>query len=111
MTVLQLPPALRDLLALAAGLVLGVVLLAHGYQKLVGQGLGATSASFARLGVPMPGLSATFAGCVETGGGLLLVLGLLTPVAAALVTLVMLGAGRTVGKDMRRVAAETPAGS
>ena len=53
---LQLPPTLRDLLALAARLLLGVVLLAHGYQKLVGQGLGATSASFARLGVPMPGL-------------------------------------------------------
>ena len=56
MTVLQLPPTLRDLLALAARLLLGVVLLAHGYQKLVGQGLGATSASFARLGVPMPGV-------------------------------------------------------
>jgi putative oxidoreductase len=97
MTVLQLPPTLRDLLALAARLLLGVVLLAHGYQKLVGQGLGATSASFARLGVPLPGLSAAFAGCVETGGGLLLVLGLLTPVAAALVTVVMLGAGWFAG--------------
>ena len=30
MTVLQLPPTLRDLLALAARLLLGVVLLAHG---------------------------------------------------------------------------------
>jgi putative oxidoreductase len=96
-TVLQLPPTLRDLLTLAARLLLGVVLLAHGYQKLVGQGLGATSASFARLGVPLPGLSAAFAGCVETGGGLLLVLGLLTPVAAALVTVVMLGAGYFAG--------------
>ena len=46
-----------------------MVLLAHGYQKLVGQGLGATAASFARLGVPMPGLSAAFAGCVETVAG------------------------------------------
>ena len=43
------------------------------------------------------GLSAAFAGCVETGGGLLLVLGLLTPVAAALVTVVMLGAGWFAG--------------
>jgi len=47
--VFQLPPALRDLLALGARLLLGVVLMAHGYQKLVGQGLGATSAGFARL--------------------------------------------------------------
>jgi putative oxidoreductase len=97
MTVFQLPPTLRDLLVLAARLVLGVVLLAHGWQKLVGQGLGSTSAGFARLGVPLPGLSATFAGCVETGGGLLLIAGLLTPVAAALVTFVMLGAGWFAG--------------
>jgi putative oxidoreductase len=97
MTVYQLPPTLRDLLTLAARLVLGIVLLAHGWQKLVGQGLGATSAGFARLGVPLPGLSATFAGCVETGGGLLLIAGLLTPVAAALVTFVMLGAGWFAG--------------
>jgi putative oxidoreductase len=97
MTVLQPPPALRDLLVLAARIVLGVVLLAHGYQKLVGQGLGATAASFARMGVPLPGLSATFAGCVETGGGILLLLGFLMPVIAALVTCVMLGAGWFAG--------------
>jgi putative oxidoreductase len=97
MTVLQPPPALRDLLVLAARIVLGVVLLAHGYQKLVGQGLGATAASFARMGVPLPGLSATFAGCVETGGGILLLLGFLMPVVAAFVTCVMLGAGWFAG--------------
>ncbi len=49
-------PTLRDVLALGARLLLGVVLLAHGWQKLVGEGLGATSAGFARLGVPAPGL-------------------------------------------------------
>jgi len=95
--VFQLPPALRDLLALGARLLLGVVLMAHGYQKLVGQGLGATSAGFARLGVPVPGASATFAACVETFGGLLLVAGLLTPVVGALVAFVMLGAGWFAG--------------
>ena len=68
---IELPPTLRDLLALGARLLIGAVLLAHGWQKLVGQGLGATSAAFARLGVPVPGLSATFAACVETGGGIL----------------------------------------
>ena len=93
----QLPPALRDVLALGARLLVGVVLMAHGWQKLVGEGLGATSAGFARLGVPVPGLSATFAACVETGGGFLLLAGLLTPVAATLVALVMLGAGWFAG--------------
>jgi len=95
--VIQLPPTLRDLLALGARLLIGAVLLAHGWQKLVGQGLGATSAGFARLGVPVPGLSAGFAACVETGGGILLVVGLLTPVAAALVAFVMVGAGWFAG--------------
>ncbi len=92
-----LSPTLRDVLALGARLLLGVVLLAHGWQKLVGEGLGATSAGFARLGVPVPGLSAGFAACVETGGGLLLLVGFLTPVAAALVAFVMLGAGWFAG--------------
>jgi putative oxidoreductase len=94
---LQLPPMARDVLALAARLLLGAVLLAHGWQKLVGAGLGATSADFARMGVPLPTLSAGFAASVETGGGLLLVAGLLTPVAAVLVALVMLGAGWFAG--------------
>ena len=94
---LQLPPTMRDLLALAARLLLGAVLLAHGWQKLVGEGLAATSADFARLGVPVPGLSAAFAASVETGGGLLLLAGLLTPVAGVLVAAVMLGAGWFAG--------------
>src|SRR6059058_2906449 len=88
---------LRDVLVLVARLLLGVVLLAHGWQKLVGQGLGVTSAGFARLGVPAPGLSAAFAATVEASGGLLLVAGLLIPMAAALVAFVMLGAGWFAG--------------
>jgi putative oxidoreductase len=94
---LQVPPTVRDALALAARLLLGAVLLAHGWQKLVGEGLGATSAGFARLGVPVPGLSAAFAASVETSGGLMLAVGLLTPVAGALVAFVMLGAGWFAG--------------
>jgi putative oxidoreductase len=93
--VFQLPPTVRDVLALGARFLLGVVLMAHGWQKL--GALGATSAGFARLGVPVPGLSAAFAACVETGGGFLLLAGLLTPVAAALVAFVMLGAGWFAG--------------
>jgi putative oxidoreductase len=93
----ELPPAVHDVLKLAARLLLGAVLLAHGWQKLVGEGLGATSADFGRMGVPLPMLSAGFAASVETGGGLLIVLGLLTPVAGVLVSLLMLGAGYFAG--------------
>ncbi len=94
---LEVPSTVRDVLALAARLLLGAVLLAHGWQKLVGEGLRATSAGFARLGVPVPGLSAAFAASVESGGGLMLAAGLLTPVAGALVAFVMLGAGWFAG--------------
>ncbi|HEY0815160.1 MAG TPA: DoxX family protein [Pseudonocardia sp.] len=92
-----LPPVARDVLMLAARLLLGAVLLAHGWQKLIGDGLGVTSVGFARLGVPLPMLSAGFAGCVETGGGLLFVAGLLTPIAGVLVTFLMLSAGWFAG--------------
>ncbi len=94
---LELPPVVHDVLKLGARLLLGVVLLAHGWQKLVAEGLGATSADFGRMGVPLPTLSAGFAASVETGGGLLIVLGLLTPVAGVLVSLLMLGAGWFAG--------------
>jgi putative oxidoreductase len=94
---LELPPVVHDVLKLVARLLLGVVLLAHGWQKLVAEGLGATSADFGRMGVPLPTLSAGFAASVETGGGLLIVLGLLTPVAGVLVSLLMLGAGWFAG--------------
>lgn len=94
---LQLSPTARDVLMLAARLLLGAVLLAHGWQKLVGEGLGATSADFARLGVPLPLLSAGFAASIETGGGLLFVAGLLTPIAGVLVSFLMLCAGWFAG--------------
>lgn len=94
---LQLPPAVRDALMLAARLLLGAVLIAHGWQKFVREGLGATAADFHRMGVPLPTLSAAFAASVETGGGLLLLVGLLTPIAGVLVAFLMLNAGWFAG--------------
>jgi putative oxidoreductase len=94
---LQLPPTARDALMLAARLLLGAVLLAHGWQKLIGEGLGVTGAGFARLGVPLPMLSAGFAASIETGGGLLFLAGLLTPIAGVVVSLLMLCAGWFAG--------------
>ena len=70
-------------------LTAGLTLAAHGTQKLFGwfgrPGPDATGQFFAMLGF-LPGRRhALMAGLAETGGGLLLALGLLTPVAAALV--------------------------
>ena len=94
---LALPPTVRDVLMLVARLLLGAVLLAHGWQKLIGEGLGATSADFHRLGVPLPMLSAGFAASIETAGGLLFVVGLLTPIAGVVVSCLMVCAGHFAG--------------
>lgn len=87
-----LPAPTGDVAVLAARIVLGVVLAAHGLQKLMSYGFAGTSASFAKMGVPVPPVSAAYATVVELGGGILILLGALTTVVAALVTLDMLGA-------------------
>ncbi|MGH3218344.1 MAG: DoxX family protein [Streptosporangiaceae bacterium] len=73
------------LLALRAGT--GGVLAAHGVQKLFGwfggPGLEGTGAAFEQMGFAPGRQSALAAGLGETGGGLLIALGLATPVAGA----------------------------
>ena len=75
-------------------LAVGLTLAAHGAQKLFGwfggPGLDGTGQGLAMLGFHPGRRHALRAGLVETGGGLLLALGLLTPVAAAVVFSVML---------------------
>jgi putative oxidoreductase len=75
-------------------LTAGLTIAAHGAQKLFGwfggPGLDATGQFFETLGF-LPGRrQALMAGLAETGGGLLLVLGLLTPIGAAVICSVML---------------------
>lgn len=84
--------SLYDLAALIARIVLGVILIAHGWQKVRNGGLDGTAAMFASAGVPMPRISAGFAMAVELGGGILLILGLLTPLVGLLIAVDMLGA-------------------
>lgn len=80
-----------DLALLAARLVVGVVLLAHGLPKLQA-GVGATAEGFAAMGVPLPEVSAVAVMAAEFGGGLCLLLGLATRIAGVAVAAVMAGA-------------------
>jgi putative oxidoreductase len=91
-----LPPSTRDAALLLARLLLGVVLIAHGWQKVFTWGLGGTAEAFAGMGVPLAPVSAAFAGIVELVGGALLVLGAGTAVVGVLVVLDMLGAALLV---------------
>lgn len=86
------PPAVRDVTLLLARVGLAVVLVAHGWQKWSTNTLAGTADGFSAMGVPLPGVSAAVAASVELAGGLLLLLGLLTPVAGVLVAAVMAGA-------------------
>ena len=80
--------------------VVGLTLAAHGAQKLFtwfgGNGLDGTGQFMEQLGFHPGRRHAALAGLAETGGGVLLVLGLLTPLGAALVASVMLVAIATV---------------
>jgi len=83
---------LADLSLLVSRVALGVILVAHGWQKLNEYTVTGTAASFEEMGVPAPTAAATFATAVELVGGAALILGLLTPVVAVLAALNLLGA-------------------
>jgi putative oxidoreductase len=85
-------PVLTDLALLASRVALGVILLAHGWQKFSEYTVAGTAASFNDMGVPAPTVAAIFATVVEIFGGAALILGLLAPVAAALNIVNLLGA-------------------
>jgi putative oxidoreductase len=91
-----LPAPFGDLVMVLARLLLGVVLFAHGWQKLFDQGFEGTTASFAKMGIPLPAVGAAYATAVEMLGGALLVLGAGTTLVAVLVVLDMLGAALLV---------------
>ncbi|MBS2940359.1 DoxX family protein [Nocardioides sp. J2M5] len=91
--------ALVDVALLVGRVALGSVMLAHGLQKLDQGGLAGTADGFAAMGIPAPTASAAFALAVELGGGVLLLLGALTPVVGVLWALNMAGAWWFVHRD------------
>ncbi|GAA1517883.1 DoxX family protein [Kribbella lupini] len=82
----------RDLVLLIARVGVGVVFVAHGWQKFRTNGLTATAEGFEQMGVPAPTLSAYYAAGAELIAGAALILGLLTSVAGVLLALDMAGA-------------------
>jgi putative oxidoreductase len=94
----QLPAAVADVALLVARILVGVIMVAYGWRKMVDPGLEATAAGFAKGGVPFPPLSAAFAGIVELVGGGLLILGAATALVCALMVVDMVGAIVTTGQ-------------
>ena len=89
----------QDIVLLAARLALGTVMIAHGWQKLDQGGLGGTADGFGAMGIPLAPAAAAFAIALELGGGVLILLGALTPLVGVLWALHMAGAWWFVHRD------------
>ena len=91
--------ALRDISLLIARVILGVVLIAHGWQKYNDWTVEGTGQNFDKMGVPSPELAAQFATYFEIAGGALLIIGLLVRLVGPILFVDMAGAAWFAHRD------------
>lgn len=85
-----------DIAVLLLRIVVGLTMVAHGYNHLWGPGgVAGTARWFASLGMRPPKLHAVLSGAGELAAGAALTIGLLTPLAAAFIVGTMVVAGVT----------------
>ena len=89
---MTVPPRRIDTALLVLRVLLGIIFIAHGYQKLFVFGLAGVTGGFAQMGVPMPQVMGPFIALLEFFGGMALVVGLLTRLAAFGLLCDMIGA-------------------
>jgi len=81
-----------DVAQLISRIVLGVILIAHGWDKFQITGLEGVTGFFDSLGIPAAAAAAPAVAIVEIIGGILLIIGAFTRVTGIVLTLLMLGA-------------------
>ncbi|AKE38746.1 Putative membrane protein [Corynebacterium camporealensis] len=85
-------PAVRDAALLFARLIIGIIFVVHGVDKLFFTGMDETIGQFSAWGVPEPQILGWVVALTELIGGMLLVIGLLATFAAALLAIIVGGA-------------------
>ncbi|AWB83698.1 DoxX family protein [Corynebacterium liangguodongii] len=73
----------KDVVLVVARVIIGVIFIAHGWQKFTEWGLDGTAETFAGMGVPFPFVAATGAATAELLGGVALLIGALALAAAS----------------------------
>jgi len=72
--------------------IVGIVFVAHGAQKVFVWGIDGVTAGFAGMGVPAPAVVATLVAFGELLGGIALIAGVLTRLASLGLAIIMVGA-------------------
>ena len=85
-------PAVRDGALLVLRLILGVIFVSHGWDKIFITGVDKTTGYFVAAGIPQAEITVWLVAIVELVGGALLILGLLAPAVAMVLVVTMLGA-------------------
>jgi putative oxidoreductase len=104
----------KDLALLAMRVIVGIVFVFHGSQKLFGlfggYGISGTAGWMESIGIPMPTVSATLAGATEFLGGLAFITGFFQPLLALPLAFTMLVASFTAhsGFDSAKGGMEYP---
>lgn len=73
-------------------LILGVIFVSHGWDKIFITGVDKTTGYFVAAGIPQAEITVWLMAIVELVGGALLILGLLAPAVAMVLVVTMLGA-------------------